>query len=200
MTRERPSRAEAEAAVRTLLAFAGDDPGREELRATPARVVEAFEEYFSGYRREAAELFRDRMPAGPMRGQPVVLRGIDFASHCEHHLAPFFGTAQVGFIAGEYLVGLGQLVELVRIYSRRLQIQERLTRQIADALEAHLAPFGVGVLLEATHTCAAVRGPCQPRGRFVTACFRGAFAEDSALRELLRNGTTGSSSPSVVCG
>lgn len=174
--------------MRTLLAWSGDDPDRPELRGTPGRVVDAFAEYFSGYGRDPAAVLAETMPAGDMRGQLVLLRCIDFASQCEHHLAPFFGQAHLGFLAGDKLVGLGQLAELVRILSRRLQIQERLTRQIADALEAGLAPAGLGVLLEATHTCAAVRGPCQSRSRFVTACFRGAFADDPVLRELLRGG------------
>lgn len=188
MKAKRPSRAEAEAAVRLLIAWSGDDPDREELRATPARVIDAFAEYFSGYGRDPAALFREVVPAAGMRGQLVMLRDIDFASQCEHHITPFFGRAHLAFVVGERLVGLGHLAELVRIFARRLQIQERLTREIADALEAGLAPLGVGVLLEATHTCAAVRGPCQARHRFVTACFRGVFERDPQLRELLRTG------------
>lgn len=191
MNTARPSRAQAEAAVRTLLAWSGDDPDRPELRTTPARVVRAFEEYFCGYAHDSADLFAEPLPAGDMRGQLVLLRDIDFASQCEHHLAPFFGRAHIGFVAGDRLVGLGHLAELVRICSRRLQIQERLTRQIAEALETGLRPLGVGVLLEATHTCAAVRGPCQPRSRFVTACFRGLFERDPQLREMLRRGPEG---------
>jgi GTP cyclohydrolase I len=187
--RERPSRAEAEAAVRVLLAWSGDDPDRQELRSTPERVIDAFAEYFAGYGRDPQALFRELLPAPGMRGQLVMLRDIAFASQCEHHLTPFFGRAHIGFVVGERLVGLGQLAELVQIFARRLQIQERLTRQIADALEAGLEPLGVGVLLEATHTCAAVRGPCQARHRFLTASFRGRFETDAELRALLRTGS-----------
>ncbi len=173
---ERPSRAEAERAVATLLAYIGEDPARPALRETPQRVIAAFEEYFAGYGRDPRAVLGDPLPCAAARGQLVVARQIAFASHCEHHIAPFFGTATVAFVARERLVGIGHIAELVEVLARRLQIQERLTQEIARVLEEVLEPEGLLVVLEATHSCMALRGPQQREARIRTVYASGCLA------------------------
>ncbi len=174
--RGRPGRAEAEAAVRLLLRYLGEDPDRPELLATPGRVVAALDEYFAGYGRDPVAALGEPMPAGEMRGQLVEIRDIAFASHCEHHMAPFFGTVDVVLRVGARLPGIGHVASLVEVLARRLQIQERLTRQIADHLERALAPEGLVVAVRGFHTCMALRGPCRRRAWLRTVEGRGRFA------------------------
>jgi GTP cyclohydrolase I len=153
----RPSRAEAEAAVRTLIGWAGDSPAREGLRDTPARVLRAYEEWFGGYAVDPLQLLaRDFDGAG--YDDLVLLRDIPLRSVCEHHMAPIRGVAHVAYLPGARVVGISKLARLVDAYARRLQIQERLTGEIADALQQALQPRGVAVVLRATHDCIASRG------------------------------------------
>ena len=178
----RPSRQEAEDAVRTLLAWAGDDPARPGLRETPARVTDAYGEYFSGYRADAAaELaatFED--PAG--YDDMVLLKEIRFESHCEHHIAPFFGVAHVAYIPSGRIVGLSKLARVVEIYARRLQTQEALTGEIASAIMDGLDAKGVAVMLSAEHQCVSMRGVRQHDVKAITMRLLGAFETEDAWR------------------
>jgi GTP cyclohydrolase I len=178
-----PSRAEAEDAVRTLIAWAGDNPARPGLENTPERVVDAFTEYFSGYRAdplaELAATFEDSSGYDDM----VLLKGIAFESHCEHHIAPFFGLAHVAYLPSERIIGLSKIARVVDIFARRLQTQEGLTCEIAAAIEASLKAKGVAVMMSARHHCMAARGAHQPGVATVTFRFLGEFASDAALRE-----------------
>jgi GTP cyclohydrolase I len=177
-TAPRPSREDAEAAVRTLIAYAGDDPAREGLAETPKRVVDAYEELYSGYRECPAEVLdRTFSEMGPY-DDLVLVRDIGFNSHCEHHMMPFFGRAHVAYMPVDRVVGLSKLARLVDVYARRLQTQERLTSQIATAIEEILKPRGVAVLIEAEHMCMSLRGVEKPGAATITTQFRGAFRDD----------------------
>ncbi len=180
--RRRPTRQEAEDAVRTLLAWAGDDPARPGLRQTPARVADAYGEYFSGYEANAAaELaatFDD--PAG--YDDMVLLKDIRFESHCEHHIAPFFGVAHVAYVPAGRIVGLSKLARVVEIYARRLQTQETLTGEIAAAIMRGLDAKGVAVMLSAEHQCVSMRGVRQHDVTAVTMRLLGAFETEDAWR------------------
>jgi len=178
----RPSRAAAEAAVRTLIEWAGDDPSREGLRETPGRVARAFEEFFQGYEVDPAELLQRTFAEVEGYDEMVVLRGIPFESHCEHHLVPIIGRAHVAYLPAERVVGISKLARLVEAYAKRLQIQERMTAQIANTLEAVLRPRGVGVVIEAAHQCMTTRGVHKPGGAMVTSRMIGAFRSDPATR------------------
>ncbi len=182
LPRRRPTRQEAEEAVRTLLAWAGDDPARPGLRETPARVADAYGEYFSGYKADAAaELaatFED--PAG--YGDMVLLKDIRFESHCEHHIAPFFGVAHVAYIPSGRIVGLSKLARVVEIYARRLQTQEALTGEIASAIMNGLDARGVAVMLSAEHQCVSMRGVRQHDVKAITMRLLGAFESEDAWR------------------
>lgn len=179
----RPSRQEAEEAVRTLLAWAGDDPTRAGLQATPERVTDAYREYFSGYdadaRTELASTFEETTGYNDM----VLLKDIRFESHCEHHIAPFKGLAHVAYIPTGRIVGLSRLARVVEIYARRLQTQENLTGEIAAAIDDALKPKGVAVMLSAEHQCMSARSVRQPHVTTVTSKFTGAFETDAALRD-----------------
>ena len=179
----KPSEADAKAAVRTLLAWAGDDPDRAGLVDTPQRVVDAYREWFSGYGQDAgahlSKTFSDLTGYDDM----VVLRDIDVQSHCEHHIAPFLGRAWVAYLPGEKVVGLSKLVKVVDAYARRLQSQERLTSQIADAIDEALAPRGVAVMIDAVHECMSTRGVAHKDVSTVTTRFTGAFRDDPALQD-----------------
>ncbi len=153
----RPSRAEAEAAVRTLIRWAGDNPAREGLHDTPARVVRAYEEWFGGYRRDPAKLLGRRFATSGY-DDLVVLRDIPVQSVCEHHMAAIQGVAHVAYLPGDKVVGISKLARLVDTYARRLQIQERLTAEIADTLQRELDPRGVAVVIRASHGCMSTRG------------------------------------------
>jgi GTP cyclohydrolase I len=178
----RPSQAEAEAAVRTLIAFAGDDPSREGLIETPERVAKAFREFYCGYEQDAtATLDRVFDEAGGY-DDLILVRDIPFYSHCEHHMVPFIGKAHIGYFPDEGVVGLSKLARVVDIFARRLQMQERLTAEIATAVDDGLRPRGVAVLLEAEHHCVSMRGAEKAGVSTVTTRFTGVFKTDAAER------------------
>jgi GTP cyclohydrolase I len=178
----KPTREAAEEAVRTLLAYAGEDPTREGLVETPARVVRSYDEFFAGYSADPAKLLATTFGDAAGYDEMVVLRHITLHSHCEHHMVAFVGTATVGYLPKDRVVGISKLARLVDAYARRLQVQERLTKQIADALEEHLRPRGIGVLVESAHECMTTRGVHKPGATMVTSDLRGAFREDGRLR------------------
>jgi GTP cyclohydrolase I len=180
---KRPSRAEAEAAVRTLLAWTGDNPDREGLRDTPRRVTDAFEEYFAGYRQDPAEVLSKTFQEAGGYDDLVMLRDIRVDSHCEHHLAPFIGAAHVAYLPNGRILGISKIARVVEIFARRLQTQETLTSQIADAIEAALRPRGVAVLIEAEHQCMSMRGVRQPGVKTITTRFTGALESDASYRD-----------------
>jgi GTP cyclohydrolase I len=175
---KRPTRAEAEAAVRTLIAWAGDDPGREGLLDTPKRVVKAYRELYAGYDQDPDEALTRTFDEVGGYDEIVLIRDIPFASHCEHHMMPFFGKAHIAYLPQDGVIGLSKLARVVEIYARRLQTQENLTAQIVDAINDHLAPRGVAVMLEAEHTCISTRGVQAHGVSTVTHRFTGVFAED----------------------
>ena len=179
----RPSREEALKAVRTLLAWAGDNPDRPGLIDTPKRVVDAYGEWFDGYdadvEKELSRTFEDVQGYDDM----VLLRDIEVESHCEHHMAPFLGKAYVAYIPNEKVVGISKLARVVEIFSRRLQTQETLTQLIAEAIESHLQPHGVAILIDAEHQCMTTRGVHHRHVSTITTRFTGAFKSDAALKD-----------------
>ncbi len=174
----RPSRQEAEAAVRTLIAWAGDDPRREGLIDTPRRVVEAYEELFAGYAGDPKETLARVFDDVEGYADMVVVRDIPFVSHCEHHIAPFFGKAHIGYYPRGGAVGLSKLARVVEMFARRLQTQESMTAQIIKAIERGLKPRGVAVMIEAEHTCMSMRGVKKAGASTVTTQFSGVFKTD----------------------
>ncbi|MTJ81131.1 MAG: GTP cyclohydrolase I FolE [Telmatospirillum sp.] len=178
----RPTRAEAEEAVRTLLRWAGDDPTREGLIDTPARVARAYEEFFSGYQEDAEEVLRRTFSETDGYDEMVVLRDIRLESHCEHHVVPIIGKAHVAYLPDKRVVGISKLARVVEIFSRRLQIQEKLTAQIANAIQDVLRPRGVAVVIEAAHQCMTTRGVRKPGVTMVTSRMLGAFRDNPATR------------------
>lgn len=180
---ERPSRAEAEEAVRTLIRWAGENPAREGLADTPGRVVRAYEEWFAGYEEDPEELLKRTFEEVGGYDEIVLLRDIRFTSHCEHHMAPIFGRAHVGYLPRNRVVGLSKLARLINVYARRLQIQERMTVEIADALDRILQPHGVGVVIEAMHACMSTRGVHQADSTMVTSRLLGVFRDRSDTRQ-----------------
>ncbi len=181
----RPTRAQAEEAVRTLIRWAGDRPEREGLRQTPARVVRAYEEWFAGYGANPASILSRTFDEVGGYSDAVVLRDIAVESICEHHMAPIRGVAHIAYLPWRRVVGISKLARLVDAYARRLQIQERLTAEIAEALQAALAPRGVAVVLEASHECMSSRGVRKHGASLVTRAFRGAYVETEPRREVL---------------
>ena len=181
----RPSRAEAEAAVRTLIGWAGDDPRREGLQATPGRVVRAYEEWFGGYCLDPADILERTFGEVAGYNDLVLLRDIPLESVCEHHMAAIRGVAHVAYLPSDRVVGISKLARLVDAYARRLQIQERLTAEIAEALERTLKPRGVAVIVEAGHECMSSRGVRKHGASLVTRRFTGVFQDGEARRELL---------------
>jgi GTP cyclohydrolase I len=178
----RPSRTQAEEAVRTLLAWAGDDPERAGLANTPKRVVEAFEERFSGYAQDpAAELARTFEDVSGYSDM-ILLRDVRLESHCEHHIAPFVGVAHVAYVPDRRVVGLSKLARVVDIFARRLQVQESLTAQIATTIQDVLAPKGVAVMIRATHQCMTLHAVNQPTATMVTTHFTGVFETTESWR------------------
>ncbi|MDZ4739026.1 MAG: GTP cyclohydrolase I FolE [Alphaproteobacteria bacterium] len=178
----RPSRAEAEAAVETLLRWTGDNPLREGLRDTPARVARAFEDWFSGYATDPEDYLTRTFEEVEGYDEMVVLRGIRFESHCEHHLAPIIGHAHVGYLPSNRVVGISKLARVVDGYARRLQVQEKMTAQIANCIQKVLVPRGVAVVIEAAHQCMTTRGVHKPGVGMVTSTMLGAFREDPMSR------------------
>jgi len=178
----RPSREEAEAAVRVLLLWAGDDPDREGLRDTPRRVVESYEEHFSGYGKNPEEILQRTFSETKGYDEMVVLRDIRFESHCEHHISPIIGRVHIAYMPGKRVIGVSKLARLVDIVSKRLQIQERLTAMIAICLQNVLKPRGVAVVVEGTHQCMTTRGVHKTGTVMVTSHMIGAFREDEKTR------------------
>jgi len=178
----RPSRAEAEAAVRTLLMWAGDDPDREGLIDTPSRVARAYEEWFAGYRTDPVEMLQRTFEETDGYDEMVVLRDIRFESFCEHHMAPIIGKAHIAYLPRNRVVGISKLARVVEVYTKRLQIQEKLTAQIANTLDEVLQPLGVGVVIEAQHQCMTTRGVHKPGVAMVTSRMLGAFRTDRETR------------------
>ena len=181
--RSRPSRKQAEAAVRTLIEWAGDDPSREGLRGTPDRVVRAFEEFFEGYETDPVELLNRTFDEIDGYDEMVVLRDIRFESHCEHHIAPIIGRVHVGYLPRNRVVGISKLARLVEVYARRLQIQEKMTAEIASCLDQVLQPHGVAVVTEATHQCMTTRGVHKTGVSMVTSRMLGVFRDHAETRQ-----------------
>jgi GTP cyclohydrolase IA len=179
----RPSREEAEAAVRTLIRWAGDDPDREGLLATPSRVVRAYEEWFAGYNDDPREYLKRTFEETGGYDEVVVLRDIRFESHCEHHIAPIIGRVHIGYLPRNRVVGISKLARLVEVFSRRLQIQEKMTAEIASCLDAVLKPHGVAVVTEATHQCMTTRGVHKTGVSMVTSRMLGVFRDHAETRQ-----------------
>ncbi|HTP92428.1 MAG TPA: GTP cyclohydrolase I FolE [Xanthobacteraceae bacterium] len=179
----KPSRAQAEAAVRTLIQWAGDDPDREGLLATPSRVVRAYEEWFSGYNDDPREYLKRTFEETGGYDEVVVLRDIRFESHCEHHLAPIIGRVHIGYLPRNRVVGISKLARLVEVYARRLQIQEKMTAEIAACLDAVLKPHGVAVVTEGTHQCMTTRGVHKTGVTMVTSRMLGVFRDHAETRQ-----------------
>ncbi len=179
----RPTRAEAEAAVRTLIRWAGDDPAREGLIDTPKRVAKAFEEWFEGYDADPEDILARTFEEVEGYDDIVLLKNIRLESYCEHHMAPIIGVANVGYLPSQRVVGISKLARLVDAYSKRLQVQEKLTAQIANAIETALEPRGVAVMISAEHQCMSTRGVHKHGVDTVTTRFTGAFREDRALEQ-----------------
>lgn len=179
---ERPTREQAEDAVRTLLAWAGDDPKREGLIDTPKRVVKAYEEWFSGYTEDPVKYLSRTFEDVQGYDDIVMLRDIEVESHCEHHMAPFLGKAYVAYMPTQAVVGISKLARVVEIFAKRLQTQETMTQQICDAITDSLAPMGVAVLIDAVHECMTTRGVHHRHVSTVTTQFTGVFKTDNDLR------------------
>ena len=190
----RPSRQQAEDAVRTLLAWAGDNPGRPGLANTPKRVVEAFEERFGGYREDAAAELARTFEDVSGYADMILLRDVRFESHCEHHIAPFTGVVHVAYLPSRRVVGLSKLARVVDIFARRLQVQEALTAQIATTIQDALAPQGVAVMIAARHQCMTLKAVNQPAATMVTSHFTGVFETEAAWRDRFLNAVQASSS------
>ena len=185
--KHRPSREQAEAAVRTLLAWAGEDPAREGLVDTPRRVVEAYGDWFSGYEIDPDEYMGRTFEEVGGYDEMVVLRDIQFESHCEHHMAPIIGRAHVGYLPAGKVVGISKLARVVDAYAKRLQVQEKMTAQIAGCIQRALQPLGVGVVVEGSHECMTTRGVHKRGVSMITSSMLGAFRDDARTRaEFLR--------------
>jgi len=179
---DRPSREQAEEAVRTLLRWAGDDPRREGLLDTPSRVVRSYEEFFSGYAEDPMEILKRTFEEVEGYDEMVILRDIRFESHCEHHIAPIIGKAHVGYLPNRRVVGISKLARIVDIYAHRLQIQEKLTAQIANTLQDVLEPKGVAVVVDAAHQCMTTRGVHKSDVTMVTSRMLGLFRTNPSTR------------------
>ncbi len=180
---KRPSRAEAEEPARTLIRWAGDDPTREGLLDTPARVVRAYEEWFAGYQEEPEEVLQRTFEEVAGYDEMVLLRDIHFVSHCEHHMALIDGRAHVAYLPRNRVVGISKLARLVEAYAKRLQIQERMTAEIANTLDRVLKPLGVAVVIEASHACRTSRGVRQAGTGMVTSRMLGTFRDRPETRQ-----------------
>lgn len=178
----RPAREEAEEAVRTLIRWAGDDPDREGLAETPGRVVRAYEEFFAGYLEDPVEILQRTFEEVDGYDEMVVLKDIRIESHCEHHMAPIIGKAHVAYLPDKRVVGISKLARVVEIYTRRLQIQEKMTAQIANTIEEVLEPKGVAVVIDAAHQCMTTRGIHKPGVTMVTSRMLGLFRTNPSTR------------------
>ena len=179
----RPSREDTEEAVRTLIRWAGDNPGREGLLGTPARVVRAYEEWFAGNFEDPREYLKRTFEEVAGYDEIVLLRDIRFVSHCEHHIAPIIGRVHIGYLPRDRVVGISKLARLVEVYAKRLQVQEKMTAEIARCLNSVLRPFGVGVVVEAAHQCMTTRGVHKPDVTMVTSCMLGSFRTRAETRQ-----------------
>ena len=179
----RPSREEAEAAVRTLIAWAGDDPTREGLLDTPRRVTKAYREFFAGYDEDPKTILSKTFKDVGGYDDVVLVKDIPFSSHCEHHMVPFVGKAHIAYLPHDGVVGISKLARLVEVFSKRLQVQEVLTNQIIDAINEHLNPRGAAVMLEAEHMCMSMRGVRAHGAMTVTQRFTGVFAEEKSEQD-----------------
>ena len=188
----RPTRSEAEAAVRTLLRWTGDDPDREGLLGTPERVVRAYEEWFAGYNEDPVSILERTFEETEGYDEMVVLRDIRFESYCEHHVAPIIGVAHCAYLPDRRVVGISKIARVIELYAKRLQIQEKMTAQIANAIQDVLRPRGVAVVVDATHQCMTTRGVRKPGVSMITSQMLGAFRSDAATRRefLAMIGTT----------
>ena len=180
---EKPTREQAEDAVRTLIRWAGDDPTREGLLDTPARVAKSYSELFAGYEQNPEEILHRTFKEVEGYDEMIVLRDIHFNSHCEHHMVPFTGSVHIAYIPTNKVVGLSKLARLVDIYAHRLQIQEKFTAQIANTLSDILKPQGVAVVVQATHMCMTMRGVKKPAGVMQTSKLLGLFRSDPRTRQ-----------------
>jgi GTP cyclohydrolase I len=178
-----PSRAEAEAAVRTIIRWTGDDPDREGLQDTPARVTRAFEEYFRGYAQDPSGFLARTFEEVGGYDEMILLRGIRFESHCEHHMAPVIGQAWVGYVPNGRVVGISKLARVVDVFARRLQVQEKLTAQIADTINDILKPKVVAVVIKASHHCMTTRGAHKPDTDLTTTRMIGCFKDNAQTRQ-----------------
>jgi GTP cyclohydrolase I len=178
----RPSREEAEQAIDTLLRWAGDDPAREGLRDTPKRVVQAYEDWFKGYNEDPVTFLERTFEEVDGYDELIVLRDITFESHCEHHMAPIIGVAHIGYLPDNKVVGISKLARVVEAFARRLQVQEKLTAQIAQCIDSVLKPKGVGVVIDAVHQCMTTRGIHKSGVSMVTSQMLGLFRSDARTR------------------
>ena len=170
-------------AVKTLIRWAGDNPEREGLKETPKRVIRSYKDFFSGYNSDPREILSKKFKEVEGYDEIIILKNIRLESHCEHHMVPFIGTAHVGYLPQKKVVGLSKLARLVEAFAKRLQIQEKLTAQIANAIDEALQPKGVGVIIEASHLCVATRGIHKPDSKMVTSRMLGSFRNDQATRK-----------------
>jgi GTP cyclohydrolase IA len=179
----RPTRDEAEQAIRTLIRWAGDNPDREGLVGTPARVVRAYEEWFAGYFETPRDYLQRTFEEVGGYDEIVLLRDIRFESHCEHHMAPIIGCVHIGYLPRDRVVGISKLARLVEVYAKRLQVQEKMTAEIAKCLNSVLKPHGVGVIVEASHQCMTTRGVHKPGVTMLTSCLLGTFRTRPETRQ-----------------
>ena len=179
----RPSRTEVEAAFRTIIRWTGDNPNRDGLLNTPARLARAYEEYFRGYNEDPERILSTTFEETEGYDEMIILRGIRFESHCEHHIAPIIGRAWVAYIPNGRVVGISKLARVVEVYAKRLQIQEKMTAQIANAINNVLQPQGVGVIIKAEHYCMTARGIMKPGTDLVTSRMLGIFRSNAATRQ-----------------
>ena len=170
-------------AVKTLIKWAGDNPEREGLKETPKRVIKSYKDFFSGYNSDPREILSKKFKEVDGYDEIIILKNIRLESHCEHHMVPFIGTAHVGYLPKNKVVGLSKLARLVETFAKRLQIQEKLTAQIANAIDEVLQPRGVGVIIEASHLCVGTRGIHKPDAKMVTSRMLGSFRNDQATRK-----------------
>ena len=184
----KPTEAQAEAAVRVLLEYIGEDPLREGLQETPARVVRAWSEYCVGYSSDPVTILKKTFENPEKYSEPVVLRDISFVSHCEHHLAPINGFADIAYIPSKRVVGISKIARVVECFARRLQTQETMTAQIANCIQDNLMPAGTAVRTRATHACMTNRGVCKSGTLMTATAFTGVFLSDLALKHQFLNG------------
>ena len=178
----RPTEEEAQEAVRTLIRWAGDDPTREGLVGTPDRVVRSYKEFFSGYEEDPAEILSRTFEESDGYDEMITLTNIRLESYCEHHIVPIIGVAHIGYIPNERVVGISKLARVMQVFAKRLQIQEKLTSQIANTIQEVLQPVGVGVVIEAAHQCMTTRGVGKPGVQMVTSRMLGAFRDNQDTR------------------